>query len=288
VTTLLLSVALGYGGLVLVTWALQRRMIYLPFGGPGRAAAAGLAGAEEVSIRTEDGVSLGAWFVPPAAPAGGAAVLVCNGNGGNRAFRAPLAAALSRLGLGTLLFDYRGYGGNPGSPGEEALAADARAALAYLRGRGDVDPSRVVYFGESLGAAVCLRLAAESPPAALILRSPFTSLAAVGQHHYPFLPVSWLLRDRYAALDRIAGLRAPLLVIAGDGDRIVPFALSRRLFDAAPEPKRFLAIPGADHNDFEMLAGDALLAEVREFLGERGVLLERTDLRSEAGASPPG
>ena len=198
----------------------------------------------------------------------GPAVLVCNGNGGNRAMRAALAGALARMGLAVLLFDYRGYGGNPGSPTEEGLAADARAATGYLAGRPEVDPARLVYFGESLGAAVALRLAIERPPAALVLRSPFASLAEVGRVHYPVLPVSWLLRDRFDSAALAGRLDAPLLVVAGDRDGIVPVGHSRRLFAAAPQPKRLVVLEGADHNDLDLLAGPRLLAELRAFLAE--------------------
>jgi fermentation-respiration switch protein FrsA (DUF1100 family) len=252
-------------------WAFQRRLIYLPEPRAVPPAAAVLPGAEEVSFPTTDGLRLGGWFVAaarstrdPGRP--GPAVLVCSGNGGNRSLRAPLAAALARLGLAVLLFDYRGYAGNPGHPTEAGLAADARAALAYLAARPEVDPARLVYFGESLGAAVALRLATERPPAALVLRSPFASLAEVGQHHYPLLPVSLLLADRYESAAVVGRLAAPLLVVAGERDRVVPAAHSRRLFAAAPEPKRLVLLPGADHNDHELNAGPSLLAELRAFL----------------------
>jgi len=197
----------------------------------------------------------------------GPAVLVCNGNGGDRSMRAALAVELSRMGLAVLLFDYRGYGGNPGVPSEEGLAADARAALAYLAGRPEVDPDRVVYVGESLGAAVALRLATERPPAALVLRSPFASLAEVGRHHYPVLPVSLLLRDRYDSAALAGRLASPLLVVAGARDRIVPLAHTRRLFAAAPRPKRLVVLDRADHNDPDLLAGPRLVDELRRFLG---------------------
>jgi len=203
----------------------------------------------------------------------GPAVLVLNGNGGNRSLRAPLAAALAGMGLHVLLFDYRGYGGNPGRPTEAGLAADARAALDHLAGRPEVDPDRMVYFGESLGAAVALRLATERPPAALVLRSPFASLAEVGRLHYPLVPVGLLLRDRYDSAALAGRLAAPLLVVAGDRDRIVPAGHSRRLFAAAPEPKRLVVLDGADHNDPDLLAGPRLLAELRRFLaGVPGLL----------------
>ena len=294
---ILLVVAAVLAASVGLLWAFQRRLIYLPSPGPVPAAASVLPGATDVSFETADGLRLQGWFVPPTPvdnqtpPSGGsvtlpegaptpagrgdaragrgearAAVLVCNGNGGDRSMRADLAAALTRLGLAVLLFDYRGYGGNPGSPTEAGLAADARAALAYLAGRPDVDPARVVYLGESLGAAVALRLATERPPAALVLRSPFASLAEVGRRHYPVLPVSLLLRDRYDSAALAGRLAAPLLVVAGGRDRIVPASHSRRLFAAAPEPKRLVVLEGADHNDHDLLAGPRLVDALRSFL----------------------
>jgi uncharacterized protein len=276
--TLLAVVAVLAAALGLL-WLFQRRLLYFPSPGPVPPAASVLPGAEDVTFETADGLRLAGWFVPappgdPADRAGRArpAVLVCNGNGGDRSMRAPLAAALARMGLAVLLFDYRGYGGNPGHPTEEGLAADARAALGYLAGRPEVDPERVIYFGESLGAAVALRLATERPPAALVLRSPFASLAEVGRRHYPVLPVSLLLRDRYDSAALAGRLDAPLLVVAGGRDQIVPAGHSRRLFDAAPQPKRLVVFDGADHNDDELLAGPRLLAELRTFLDGVGGL----------------
>jgi fermentation-respiration switch protein FrsA (DUF1100 family) len=276
--TLLVVVAVLAAALGLL-WLFQRRLLYFPTRGPVPPAGSVLPGAEDVTFETTDGLRLAGWFVPapPGDPADRAdrarpAVLVCNGNGGDRSMRARLAAALARMGLAVLLFDYRGYGGNPGHPTEEGLAADARAALGYLAGRPEVDPERVIYFGESLGAAVALRLATERPPAALVLRSPFASLAEVGRRHYPVLPVSLLLRDRYDSAALAGRLDAPLLVVAGGRDQIVPASHSRRLFDAAPQPKRLVVLEGADHNDDELLAGPRLLAELRTFLDGAGGL----------------
>jgi fermentation-respiration switch protein FrsA (DUF1100 family) len=275
--TLLVVVAVLAAPLGLL-WLFQRRLLYFPARGPVPPAASILPGAEDVTFETADGLRLAGWFVPapPGDPAAAGrarpAVLVCNGNAGDRATRARLAAGLARMGLAVLLFDYRGYGGNPGHPTEEGLAADARAALGYLAGRPEVDPGRVLYFGESLGAAVALRLATERPPAALVLRSPFASLAEVGRRYYPLLPVSLLLRDRYDAAALAGRLDTPLLVVAGGSDQIVPASHSRRLFDAAPQPKRLVVLDGVDHNDDELLAGPRLLAELRAFLDGVGGL----------------
>ena len=269
---LLVAVLLG------LVWSQQRRLIYYPSPSQVPAAAAVLPGVQEVVFDTEDGIRLGGWFLPARGAGRRPAVLVCNGNAGNRALRAPLAAALSRAGLSVLLFDYRGYGGNPGRPSEDGLAADARAAQAWLAARPEVDPGRIAYLGESLGTAVALRLAVERPPAALVLRSPFTSLADVGRLHYPWLPVKLLLTDRYASAARVAQLTAPVLVIAGERDGIVRATLSRRLYDAATVPKRFLLVPGADHNDAALLDGRQTVGEILGFLERTAVL----------GASGPG
>lgn len=250
---------------VALVWSQQRRLIYFPFGHVPRPDTVGLEAAEAVSFPTADGLTLSGWFVSRTETPD-FTVMVFNGNAGNRAFRAPLADALARANLAVLLFDYRGFGGNPGSPTEEGLRNDARAARNYLVSRPDVDRRKLVYFGESLGTAVATSLAVDYPPAALILRSPFTSMTDIGRHHYAFLPVRWLLRDRYETIERITRVTSPLMVIAGDNDRIVPFASSRQLYDAANDPKTLLVISGADHNDDSLLAGREMIAGMLRFL----------------------
>jgi uncharacterized protein len=252
---------------VALAWAGQRRLIYLPSARPPPPADTVLPASEDVFFPTEDGLRLPGWFVP-AAPGRdtGRTVLMLNGNAGDRSGRAPFAQAMSDGGVSVLLFDYRGYGGNPGRPSETGLAADARAARNYLAGRSDVRAGSIVYFGESLGAAVAIRLAVERPPAGLVLRSPFTTLADVGRLHYPFLPVQLLLKDRYDAIGRVGSVGCPLLVVAGAADGIVPASHSRRLYDAAGQPKRYIEIAGAGHNDWALLAGNQLVRETLAFI----------------------
>ena len=263
VATLLILVAV----LLVLVWSGQRRLIYFPFGDLPAPGAVGLPAAEDVTFRTADGLALGGWFVPASGPDRRTTVLFFSGNAGNRAIRAPLAAALAARGVATLLVDYRGYGGNPGRPSEAGLALDARAARAYLGARRDVDPSRIVYFGESLGTGVAVHLAAEERPFALILRSPYTSLTELGRHHYPWLPVGLLLADRFSSRDRIGAVKGPLLMIAGTRDSIVPAAQSGRLFAAARSlPKQLLMIEGVDHNDHELLAGLRVIDAIVDFV----------------------
>ena len=270
------AVVVVAGAILLLTAYLyftQRSQLYFPWPDP---AAAPPPGIDSVELRTDDDLSLGAWFIPAAAESGGAtgrpgpAVLVCNGNAGYRAHRMPLAQALSARGYHVLLFDYRGYAGNPGSPSEKGLVADARAAARALGERPEVDPARIAYFGESLGAAVCGALATELPPAALVLRSPFPSVEAIGRHHYPYLPiVEPLIWDRWPLERQLAQrVGVPLLVLVGSRDEIVPPGLSRRVYDAAAEPKRFIEIAATHHNDEALLAGDDLLDATVVFLVE--------------------
>ena len=227
----------------------QRRLIYFPDATPVPPAGNVIAGARDVTLHTADGLELGAWFVPATGPVDTRrAVLVAPGNGGNRAGRAGFAEELSRRGLAVLLMDYRGYGGNPGSPSQDGLAADADAAAAALTDLG-YPPQRTVYFGESLGSAVVAALQVRHPPAGIVLRSPFTELADVGAHHYPWLPVRALLRDRFPVMQHLTTSDVPVTVIYGDHDSVVPTVLSARVADHAPSLAERLVIAGADHND---------------------------------------
>jgi hypothetical protein len=245
-------------------WAGQRRLLYLPWGTAPPPAQAGLAGAEVLSVETSDGLRLGAWYLR--VPGGRATAIVFNGNAGHRGFRAPLAQALASIGISTVLFDYRGYGGNPGRPSEAGIALDARAVLDVVRRLPGEDARRLIYAGESLGTGVAVELASAYPPALLVLRSPFTSIADVGAHHYWFLPVRRLLWDRFDSLSRASAIRTPTLFNAGDRDRVVPFGLTRRLFDAWTAPKTLVVIAGADHNDEALVHGPQVIEAIREAL----------------------
>jgi hypothetical protein len=248
---------------VAALWAGQRHLVYLPDRGPVPPAATVLPGASDVVLRTDDGLELGAWYLPAQA-AGAAAVLVASGNGGSRALRAPLARGLAERGLAVLLFDYRGYGGNPGSPSEQGLARDVRAARRFLLEDAEVPTERLLYLGESLGAAVVTELATEHPPAGLVLRSPFEDLASVGEAHYPVLPVRRLLRDRYPVAQQVADVDAPTTVVYGTADSIVPPEQSRAVAAAAGRLHRLVPVRGADHNDLALGAGRDLVEAVAE------------------------
>ena len=248
---------------------LQRRLIYFPLPAQLPRAEAVVAGVREVTLRTVDGLALGAWLVEAGEPDRGVAVLVANGNAGNRSLRAPLARALASAGLAVLLFDYRGYGGNPGRPSEQGLARDVRAAHRFLIEEAEVAPARLLYYGESLGSAVVTELATEHPPAGLVLRSPFVDLASVGRVHYPFLPVrTLLLRDRYPLADHLTSVKVPTTIVYGSRDSIVPPEQSRAVASVAAGETRVVEIAGADHNDLALLDGEKLIEAVVE-LAER-------------------
>jgi pimeloyl-ACP methyl ester carboxylesterase len=256
---------------------MQRRLIYHPTIEVPPPAVAGVPDAEPLEVTAADGTTLASWYVPAdGAPVG--AVLVLHGNAGNRAHRGPLAAALARRGLATLLLDYRGFGGSDGRPSEEGLIADARAAADALRRRSGLPAARTVYFGESLGSAVAARLAAERHPAALVLRSPFPSLTDVGARLYPWLPVRLLLRDRFETTERVAAFDGAVLAVAGERDRLIPPELSRQVVDGADDA-RLLTVEGAAHNDRALLDGAVMLDGITTFLRERADIPVRDPVR---------
>jgi fermentation-respiration switch protein FrsA (DUF1100 family) len=249
---------------------LQRRLVYFPSRLPVPPAGEVIAGARDVTLRTDDGLELGGWLVTARGDDRGVGVLIASGNAGDRSMRAPLAAALAAEGLTVLLFDYRGYGGSPGAPSEAGLALDARAAQRALVEQSGRPPERLLYFGESLGSAVVTELATDQPPAGLVLRSPFVDLASVGRVHYPFLPVGRLLLDRYPLAAHLATLEVPTTVVYGNRDSIIPPEQSLAVARAARGPIRIVRVHGADHNDPALVDGPQVIGAVVEMADRLG------------------
>ena len=238
------------GGLVGAVWFGQRHLVYVPDrSDPGALAeAAPDVDGSDVRLRTADGLDLDAWLLRPTGADRDAAVLYLPGNGGNRAGRLDVGRALAAEGFTVLLLDYRGFGGNPGVPGEDGLVADAQAGTAYLRSQG-FGPERTLYVGESIGTGVTARLAVTDPPAGILLRSPFVSLADVGAAHYPRALVERVLRDRYESARHLADSHVPVVVLYGDADDIVPTASSAALAASVGRLHREVVLPGVGHND---------------------------------------
>ncbi len=228
----------------------QRNMMYYPDASTPSPVASGVPEMSEVTAVSDDGLSLVSWY--RAAAEGRPTMVYFQGNAGNVGSRAFKVRPYLDAGFGVLLVGFRGYGGNPGKPTEQGLYADGRAALDFLVSQG-VAAGRTVLYGESLGSGVAVQMAAERAPgepvAALVLEAPFSSIADVAAHHYPYVPARWLIKDRFDSAAKIAGVRAPVLIVHGRRDRTVPMRFGKRLFEAAVEPKEGHWLEGADHND---------------------------------------
>ncbi len=258
-----------YACALAVLFVNQRSLLYPASDRRTTAAEAGLTGFQDLVLQTPDGERLVAWWKPP--QPGKALIVYFHGKDGALRNRRSRVEALSGKGRGVLLISYRGYSGSTGAPTEEGLRVDARAAYDFAAR--SVEPNRIVLYGESLGTGVAVRLATERPVGGLILDAPYTSTAEVAAGLYWYVPVSWLMHDQYRSLDIIDRVKAPILVMHGDQDRVVPFAFGERLFAAAPEPKRFLRLPGVGHTRVlesgGLAAVDAFLSEIEARLRDR-------------------
>ena len=259
---LLVAAALGYAGLLTLMYVFQRALMYFPDTARTPPAAASLPEAQEVRLTTKDGEKLIAWHVPPRD--GKPIVIYFQGNAGALDLRVGRFKWLLADGTGLLALSYRGYGGSTGKPSEAGLIRDAQAAYDFTVAR--FPPERIVLWGESLGTGVAVALAAEREISGLILDAPFTSAADVGATAYPFLPVRRLIKDTFHSDERITHVNAPLLVLHGELDRIVPITFGEKLFSLAKDPKRMVRFPHAGHVDLDDYGA---AHAVREFLAER-------------------
>ena len=240
-----LAAAIGvYVLIALVMFGCQRSFLYLP---DKTALEPGQPSVQVVRLLSEPDLELVHLYHPPRTP-NGPVVVVFHGNAGHAGYRVPKFRDLLDVGFGVFFAEYRGYGGNPGRPDETGLTADARAVMAYFQSEG-VDPGRIVLYGESLGAGVAVKMAAEHPVAGVVLEAPYTSIADVAQAHYWFLPARWLVLDKWDVASRIGMVSAPVLVVQGEADRVIPVRFGKRVFELASEPKAALFHPRAGHND---------------------------------------
>lgn len=248
--------------------AFQRSLTYYPDRTRPTPVESGVPELSPVTLETEDGLTLLAWHAPPRAE-GTPSLIYFHGNAGHIGMRGFKVRAYLNAGLGVLLTTYRGYSGNPGTPTEDGLYADGRAARAFLGARGCGDTRQILY-GESLGTGVAVHLAREATPSALVLEAPFSSIADIAGGRFPLLPVGLLIADRFDSAAKIGKVGAPVLIVHGEHDRTIPVRLARKLFRRAREPKEGVFIPGADHAD---LPDFGLPAIVLEFLARHGLAL---------------
>lgn len=264
---LVISIFSGaYFVLVIFLYFRQSRMLYVPGRELSIDPGAARMAFDDVELRAADGVKLHGWWVPAEGASRGA-VLFCHGNAGNISDRVSSVGAFHGLGLDVLIFDYRGYGKSAGSPTEEGTYLDARAAWEYLVEEKKIAPERIIIFGRSLGGAVAAHLARERRPRALILEATFTSIPDVGAAHHPWLPVRLLASFDYATAEYVKDAKCPVLVIHSPDDAIVPYALGKKVFEAAPEPKEFLEIRGS-HNDGWAESGEDYLEGLDAFISK--------------------
>ena len=227
---------------------------------------------DDVTFRTEDGLNLHGWFVPgkKSSPDEDLHTLLWfHGNAGNINHRLGNIKMLhERVPVNVFIIDYRQYGRSEGKISEKGTYIDARAALAYLHSRKEINREKIIFFGRSLGSAVAVELALNEKCRALILETPFTSILEMGKKLYPFLPVSLLLKTKYDSLAKIRNIKVPILVMHGDKDALVPFEHGKRLYDMANEPKEFYTIPGAGHNDTHIVGGDEYFDVIKRFVNK--------------------
>jgi uncharacterized protein len=223
---------------------------------------------EDLFFDSTDGLRLHGWFFTGKRK--DRTLLYLHGNAGNIGDRIDKARFLQRIGWNVFAFDYRGYGMSQGSPSIEGVLDDGRAAMRFLTDKIGIPNDQIILFGESLGGAMAVEIAAEEPVAAVILESTFTSLRELSQAVYRFLPEA-ATPDAYHSNDLIRRSKAPVLVIHGSEDEIVPFSMGKRLFESAPHPKRFFGVAGAHHNDVYEVAGKDYLKEIEEFLAAAGL-----------------
>jgi fermentation-respiration switch protein FrsA (DUF1100 family) len=244
--------AISYCLIAAALFLLQRRILFRPDRPRPDLPRIVVPGLREVTVTTPDGLPLLCWYLPPKGTSGGGAddrvVLYLHGNAGHIGHRAFRLGLYHSLGWGVLLLGYRGFGGNPGRPSEAGLLIDARAGLAAIRDMG-FPPDRILLWGESLGSGVAVSLAAEQTVAAVLLEAPYTSIIDMGRRRFPFVPVRWLLLDRFDSLRTIRDVHAPVMVMHGARDRIVPVEMGRAVFDAANEPKELWIAVDAGHVD---------------------------------------
>ena len=245
---LALFVLLAYVLPLGLTYAFQRQLLYQPDTAPvGDPATFGLPDMKVIAVKTEDGLELKDWFRPPK-NGDKYTMVIFHGSYVTLGHVATVARML-KGDHGLFLCEYRGFGGSPGTPTEQGIYADARAAVKWLVDNG-YPADHLIFYGASMGTGVAVQMALETRPAMLILHSPYASITAIAKEYYPFFPVDWLLKDRFDSVGKIGKVHAPLLILHGMEDDMIPIASARQLFAAANDPKEFMAVAHFQHINF--------------------------------------
>lgn len=287
-----LALSVVYGGIVVFFMVMEDKLVYHPDRTPYATPLAALGLAHRpVVLTTSDSVRIAAWEMPPPphVPADSAPwLLYCHGNGGNLGSEGyhDAWAMLKSLGLGILAVDYRGYGESGGVPSEAGLYRDAEAAYRHLRDSLGIPPSRILIYGFSLGSCVAVDLAARLPSAALLVEGALLSVPHRGQELYPFLPVSWMARNRYASVDKIAGVAAPKLFIHSRDDEVNPYSHGVRLHSLASGRKEFLEVNGAHAEAYKL--DRRFMTGIAAFLAGLGFPRPGAAAQDRGATAPPG
>jgi len=258
---LILTIAVLYGLLILAMVLFQRKLMYHPASGDIVPARYGLSHFTEVTVPSEDGTKLQLWYHE--AKEGFPTIIYFHGNAGHLGDRAMQLGAFVDKGMGVVAVSYRGYGKSEGSPSENGIYADARAAIKWLKKRG-IPLSDIAFYGESLGTGVAIRMATEFPPRHVFLQAPYTSVVNRAAEIYWYVPVRLLMRDQFDSLLHIRKMKSPLLVFHGKQDQVIPVHHTEKLLEHASEPKQVMIFDNIGHNDFDCaLIADHVLAALQ-------------------------
>lgn len=241
----------------------QRQLMYFPDSHDFVPTDYGFTQFTRNEYTADDGVKLHAFYAPPSNPAK-PVIVFFQGNAGNLGIRAEKIRMWLDWGFGAYLPTYRGYHGNAGSPTEQGLYSDARAALHALQDQFNINRKDIVLYGESLGTGIATQMAEEGDEKAVVLEVPYTSIPDIGSARYPFVPIFWLAWDRFESFNKIRFIKSPLLILKAAHDSVIPSILEQRLFDQALEPKQLVVNPTADH--MEIYSDAHVVEQIHDFL----------------------
>lgn len=257
---IIILIYLAFYGVVILG---QRSMMYLPDRTRPDPAGWPMPSVQVIEVETSDGLTLTSWYQPPS-HGDMPTILLFHGNGGHHAWRTHGMRPLADQGYGVLLASYRGYGGNPGKPNEKGLYADARGHIEWLMKETGTPPESIVLYGESLGSGPAIQMASEFDMDALILQTPYDSIAGVAGIHFFYFPfIKHVIWDKFANDAKIGRLTLPTLILLAANDTVIPARSSERLVEAATEPLTVVTLREAGHNSMQ---ANGATAEILKFL----------------------